>query len=809
MPLAHPHLGPASSPDSTPAPKTPLGGRSDHASSPPSGGQRLQAPSADSKHVLRHENQDHSSSSPPESRQDLIDRIKSARDRRWLENIAGSSSEEVWNGARSTAQAPNDNPWHSRVSSVGTIPESPEKEERAMEDKLEAASTIERPRSALHSGDFRNNRYSDQSSLDLPTTPPPPSFRPTGGWLSTSPTTPWFTPNLVPPAYPHGQESNQVPAARRIRSTATTRPRAASYSARSASFTYKPPTSPLANESNNDHLLDQFGARGRQDSPGKSSRRRTFSPRALKSMRPLALSHASSPASGRALPNLRRQGTFPYQAHQPQRSLDMNLDPQPFSVPQTPSARSRAPSQASASSPLQRLPMVGRYEESILRGRMSSLPSRPLDFVAQIGVLGRGACKPSLKCPAHVTVPFPAVFYNYGSRPGNPTSDGPSPYVGLLDLENFLKPVERPGTSQSLRSDSPASDSPGASSIMTQAESRATRSSRRHRRRARDSKHRSSRSPKAPPKGSYRIPQQGQLQIIIKNPNKTAVKLFLVPYDLTGMEAGQKTFIRQRSYSAGPIIDMPLTSRTNLGTDRPEAAISHCEDPKDRPVLRYLIHLNICSPSRGRFYLYKSMRVVFANRVPDGKEKLRQEIQLPDPRYSSYRPDRQQRHPSDGDVGDSSVTRQRSPSAVQQGQPMAVESYPIYQNKVSGEAFYQVTPGSVERMPFTLPAQQLTSSFGPTDPFRDYSDEGYPAFSDNSKNDIVQSAFSPSLSSAKIGQQEHRLDTPGSGSRRPGSGHSFERLSRESYAGSPSPSRPQTPQKEGLLSQRLKDLGEK
>ena len=678
-----------------------------------------------------------------------------------------------------------------------------------MEDKLEAASTIERPRSALHSGDFRNNRHDSQFSLELPTTPPPSSFRRTEGWLSTSPTTPWFTSNLGSAARRHEQESNQVPVGRSIRSTATTRPRAASYSTRSASFTYKPPTSPLANESNNDHLLDQFGVRGRQDSPGKSSRRRTFSPRALHSMRPLALSHGSSPASGRALPNLRRQGTFPYQAHQPQRSLDFNVEPQAFSVPQTPSARSRAPSQASASSPLQRLPMVGRYEESILRGRMSSLPSRPLDFVAQIGVLGKGACKPSLKCPAHVTVPFPAVFYNYGSRPGNPTSDGPSPYVGLLDLENFLKPVERPGTSQSLRSDSPASDSPGASSLMTQAESKAIRSSRRHRRRARDSKSRSSRSPKAPPKGSYRIPQQGQLQIIIKNPNKTAVKLFLVPYDLTGMEAGQKTFIRQRSYSAGPIIDMPLTSRTNLGTDRPEAAISHCEDPKDRPVLRYLIHLNICSPSRGRFYLYKSMRVVYANRVPDGKDNLRQEIQLPHPRYSSYRPDRQQHHPSPGDVSGRTGTRQRSPSAIQQGQPMAMESYPFSQSKTSGEAFFQVTPGSVERMPFTLPAQQLTSSFGPNDPFRDYDDEAYMAFSDNSRNDIVQSTFSPSLSSPRIGQQRHQLDNRESGSRRPGSGHSFERLSRESYTGSPSPSRPQTPQKEGLLSQQLKGLGEK
>jgi hypothetical protein len=32
--------------------------------------------------------------------------------------------------------------------------------------------------------------------------------------------------------------------------------------------------------------------------------------------------------------------------------------------------------------------------------------------------------------------------------------------------------------------------------------------------------------------------------------------------------------------------------------------------------------------------------VVFANRVPDGKEKLRNEIQLPEPRFSVYKPSR-------------------------------------------------------------------------------------------------------------------------------------------------------------------------
>lgn len=218
----------------------------------------------------------------------------------------------------------------------------------------------------------------------------------------------------------------------------------------------------------------------------------------------------------------------------------------------------------------------------------------------------------------------------------------PSPYVGLIDLENSLSPAQdnedegrrrRKYASPTKKQDESVGSCQNSSPSGCIAHAEALR-------RKKERLKRRSESPIAPPGGSYRIPQQGQLQIILKNPNKTAVKLFLVPYNLIDMEPGQKTFIRQRSYSAGPIIDMPMSARTNLGTDRPEASLSHSEDPRDRPVLRYLIHLNICCPSKGRYYLYKAVRVVFANRVPDGKERLRNEVQLPDPRYSAYKPQR-------------------------------------------------------------------------------------------------------------------------------------------------------------------------
>jgi hypothetical protein len=264
---------------------------------------------------------------------------------------------------------------------------------------------------------------------------------------------------------------------------------------------------------------------------------------------------------------------------------------------------------------------------------MSTSPSKPLDFTAQIGVLGKGKCKANLKCPPHIAVPFPAVFYSYPtSGAGRSISDdNPSPYVGLIDLENAISQ----STARQERKKRSYEHLPTENK-----DSRVLAASSNESGQPRKREKRSSRSEglKTPPGGSYRIPQRGQLQIVIKNPNKTAVKLFLVPYDLDGMEPGSKTFIRQRSYSAGPIIDMPLTARKNFGTDRPEASLNFTDDPKDKPTLRYLIHLNICCTSKGRFYLYSTIRVVFANRVPDGKEKLRNEIQYPEPRYSPYRP---------------------------------------------------------------------------------------------------------------------------------------------------------------------------
>ncbi|KAL2824921.1 hypothetical protein BDW59DRAFT_162113 [Aspergillus cavernicola] len=500
-----------------------------------------------------------------------------------------------------------------------------QEEDRNSSLGLASPAEIERPRSALHSGDFREGTPQLEEQQQLPQSPIPGRTTNNGiPFLASSPTTPWFT----APSFPVRTHTTPVQAleARVAEVSCSPAPSLGSFS---SSYVLKAPTSPLVHQANNTDL--DFSPRTDSSNHSalfdKANRRRTLPPDTFRDLQSF-----SAPFKAAHLRNWDSSST---QARHPRRSLASPYSLQLASSLQGHHQRPRRPSLSSEVSCRTHAPMVGSYEESILRGRMSTCPSKPLDFTAQIGVLGKSKCKGSLKCPPHVTVPFPAVFYSYPtSGHGRSISDdSPSPYVGTIDLENSLSRDTSRSSRRRRRHQSPVD----TRNIRSTEDAMHIRSNDQESLRRREKKHRRAESPKSPPGGCYRIPQQGQLQVMIKNPNKTAVKLFLVPYDLSDMEPGNKTFIRQRSYSAGPILDMPLSARSNYGTDRPEASLTNSEDPKDKPVLRYLIHLNICCPSKGRYYLHSSIRVVFANRVPDGKEKLRNEIQYPEPRYSPYK----------------------------------------------------------------------------------------------------------------------------------------------------------------------------
>ncbi|KAF8925085.1 hypothetical protein BGZ58_001154 [Dissophora ornata] len=265
--------------------------------------------------------------------------------------------------------------------------------------------------------------------------------------------------------------------------------------------------------------------------------------------------------------------------------------------------------------------LVGSYEESILSGRMSTLPSKPLIFTAQIGVLANQDykdCPPKLRCPKHVQLEFPAVFYDYESSSSHHgshhTAHHHQHHHSLSHSHSHQHQLHYAHSAHSSQpkaahsfghhiSTSPSHHSLGSfasSPALTQDDpvlpyvgnldlDNGFRGSRRF-----------ARMP-----GGMRIPLRGQVQVMIKNPNKTVVKVFLVPYDFTDMPAGTKTFLRQKYYSTSPGMG-PVTSNANNGG-----------------TLRYAIHLQFCCPAPGYVYLYRSIRVVFANRVPDGKESLR------------------------------------------------------------------------------------------------------------------------------------------------------------------------------------------
>ncbi|GAA5919424.1 hypothetical protein JCM1841_002380 [Sporobolomyces salmonicolor] len=239
--------------------------------------------------------------------------------------------------------------------------------------------------------------------------------------------------------------------------------------------------------------------------------------------------------------------------------------------------------------------LVGSFENSLLSGRMSASPSRPLPFLASIGVLGGSDAPARLKCPLHLHIPFGAVYYS--SSEGLHTS---SPYVGTIDLEAHYLSLLSPAAPSAPPSARPA---------------------------------------KIPRFPGYQIPPRGQIQLVLKNSNQTAFKPFLVPYDLNGLHRsgrGGRTFLWQKSYS----VDL--------------------EHGDAKGKLRFAVYLQFCSPPlvtstssakrtkttsadrtdrEPKYYLYHSIRVVFASRALDASEKLRVVLEGPaEMLYGTSRP---------------------------------------------------------------------------------------------------------------------------------------------------------------------------
>ncbi|KAF4457172.1 hypothetical protein F53441_860 [Fusarium austroafricanum] len=697
-------------------------------------------------------------------RASLIEKLKRAQSPTWIPNRQLDSIIQH-HAPPSETKHPQSPPGSSLLAPTQITPEKNDSQSD-FDDRLRDGLSIERPRSALHSGDFTEE---EAVTMD-PTSPasryPAPTESP---WIVTSP----------PRHYTPFQHDKGIPFTGGAESfKSTTSPLSSSLS---SSFVYKPPTSPLVQaQSSEEHDMSIS-----RDGFGYTSNSR-YTPNSTSS------SPWMSPSPRYSLPQhvpSYRNEAFPYQAHQPRRSLTStpSFIQHGASPPTSALFRPRRSSLVADSSPLQHASMVGSYEESILRGRMSTTPSKPLNFVAQIGVLGKGKCKSSLKCPPHVTLSFPAVYYSYSntSHGRSNSDDGPSPYVGQIDLENGLSNPDDEHRAKKKAQSRYADRKPVEDVMDIGFDSQG--SGHVSRRNSRASRRSGSGSAKAPPGGSYRIPEKGQIQIIVKNPNKTAVKLFLVPYDLTGMEPGTKTFVRQRSYSAGPIIDnAPATSEAS--TD-------------DRPILRYLAHLHICCPAKGRYYLYKSIRIVFANRVPDGKEKLRNETTWPEPRYTPYKPIRVMHPPLSTQSGPGAILaaekalRRRSvgffPGSSSQTFDAMENVFQVHDSHSGSSAGGNTLP--VDPVPFYLPDRARTSS-------------------DVSNSTNTTAAFDNDMRSSGSSRAS-RPSTKGSTSALPSEPTVYEKLNKgePGYGGNAfALNRSGSPGgAEGLLSQRLRSLGVK
>lgn len=79
--------------------------------------------------------------------------------------------------------------------------------------------------------------------------------------------------------------------------------------------------------------------------------------------------------------------------------------------------------------------LIGSYEESILKGRMSATPSQPLNFTARISIIRHGD-KSNFLTPK--IVPLPLVYYS------NDTTRG------MQDFFDRPSPICRPDTHESL-----------------------------------------------------------------------------------------------------------------------------------------------------------------------------------------------------------------------------------------------------------------------------------------------------------------------------------------------------------------------
>lgn len=293
---------------------------------------------------------------------------------------------------------------------------------------------------------------------------------------------------------------------------------------------------------------------------------------------------------------------------------------------------------------------------------MSTTPSVPFPFEAEIGALG--CTSGQNQTPKHLKIDFEARFYPLPEATTGQQS--PSGGSGRSFSSSYVAQSSMPSPPPSA-----AAAGPTMSAATTQAPYVGTINLESHYSSVLASCLDPSSSQQAAPPAvpvfpGYAVPRRGQIQLLIKNPHlNVPVKLFLVPYDLSDMPAGSKTFLRQKicleagsEASSSPPMTTGRAKRHSLGATtsllRSEA--------KPKEMLRYAVHLQFASPplkpaskkqqsakqaaasaqtlessswqagpeqEEPKLYLHKSIRIVFSPRAPDREEKVKTTYETP------------------------------------------------------------------------------------------------------------------------------------------------------------------------------------